>query len=144
MDHLARECSDIDLHVIRQTLFSKDYGRRFKWPKITLQISSYLMVFLCVVALSLFSWYSLSWVGYKVVGFMFLLGILFLSLFFRKGPIFFGSLLYALIWGVFFIPSVSESDDSLNEDLVLLAFYLLTAIFTGILTDRVLVFSTRP
>lgn len=136
MDHLARECSDIDLHVIRQTLFSKGYGKRFSWPKLSLEISPYLIVFACVMALSLLSWYGLSFIGYKVVGFVFLLGILFMSLFFRKGPIFFGSILYAFIWGFFFIPSQSDFGETSNEDLVLLAFYLLTAIFMGILTDR--------
>lgn len=136
MDHLAKECSDIDLHVIRQTLFSKKYGKRLSWPKMSLQISPYLIVLGTVFALSLFSWYSLAFIGYKVVGFLFLLGILILSLFFRKGPVFFGSILYAVIWGVFFIPTQTPTAETSNEDLILLAFYLLTAIFMGILTDR--------
>lgn len=135
MDHLARECSDIDLHVIRQTLFSKSYGRKWRWPRLLDPISSYFAVLWCVVLLSVFSWFFLSVFSYKIVGFVFLLGILFLSLFFKKGPIFFASLLYALIWGLFFIP-YETFELTANEDLILLIFYLLTAIFTGVLTDR--------
>lgn len=135
MDHLARECSDIDLHVIRQTLFSKSYGKKWKWPRLSDPISSYLSVTCYVVLLSVFSWLFLSVLSYKVVGFVFLLGILFLSLFFKKGPIFFASILYAIIWGLFFIP-VENYEKAFDEDIILLIFYLLTAIFTGVLTDR--------
>lgn len=135
MDHLARECSDIDLHVIRQTLFSKSYGRKWKWPRLSDPISSYFIVTCCVVLLSVFSWFFLSVFSYKVVGFVFLLGILFLSLFFKKGPIFFASILYGLIWIVFFLPE-QEFGNTPNEDIILLVLYLLTAIVTGVLTDR--------
>jgi two-component system, OmpR family, sensor histidine kinase KdpD len=132
MDHLARECSDIDLHVIRQTLYSKSYGRRWRWPRLTDPISSYLMVTCCVVLLSVFSWFFHSMFSYEVVGFVFLLGILFLSLFFRKGPIFLASILYGLVWVIFFLPEHNFQ----KQDIVLLGLYLLTAIVTGILTDR--------
>lgn len=135
MDHLARECSDIDLHVIRQTLFSKGHGKKWRWPRLTDPLSSYLSVACCVVLLSVFSRFFLSVLSYKVVGFVFLLGILFLSLFFKKGPIFFASILYALIWVIFFIPS-QDLELTSNEDVILLVFYFLTAIFTGVLTDR--------
>lgn len=135
MDHLARECSDIDLHVIRQTLFSKSYGKKWKWPRLSDPISSYLIVTCCVVLLSVFSWFFLSVFSYKIVGFVFLLGILFLSLFFKKGPIIFASILYALIWIVFFLPDV-DFKSTLNEDIILLVLYLLTAVITGVLTDR--------
>lgn len=132
MDHLAREASDIDLHVIRQTLYSKTYGKKWKWPRLSDPISSYLLAALFVVLMSVFSWFFLSVFSYKVVGFVFLLGILFLSLFLKKGPIFLASILYGLIWVAFFLP-LQNFD---NEDVVLLILYLLTGVITGILTDR--------
>lgn len=135
VDHLARECSDIDLHVIRQTLFSKSYGRRWRWPRFNDSFTAYLSVAGCVALLSIFSGFFLSVFSYKVVGYVFLLGILFLSLFYKKGPIFFASILYAVIWTFFFIPG-EKFKTILNEDVVMLAFYLVTAIFTGVLTDR--------
>jgi len=136
MDHLARECSDIDLHVIRQTSFPKSYRRKkWKWHHLADPITNYLLVACYVILLAVFSGLFLSVVSYKVVGFIFLLGLLFLSLFFKRGPIFFASILYALIWAVFFIPEKSFGTP-LNDDLVLLSCYLLTAIFTGVLIDR--------
>lgn len=136
LDRLASECSDVDLHVIRQTLYQKSGAKKWKFPLFTSHLSSYFIVLGCVLGLSLFNWFILSYVSYKVVGFIFLLGILFLSLFFRKGPIFFASTLYALIWIIFFAHSASREISSTNEDFLLLAFYLLTAIFTGVLIDR--------
>jgi two-component system, OmpR family, sensor histidine kinase KdpD len=135
MDHLARECSDIDLHVIRQTLFSKSYGKKWTLPRMAAPLSSYLTVTACVFLIAIACWFFQSIFSYKIIGFVFLLSILFLSLFFKKGPIFLASTLYAVIWGLFFIPE-SSRELSLNEDLILLGFYLLTALFTGVLTDR--------
>ncbi|HEV8051710.1 MAG TPA: ATP-binding protein, partial [Parachlamydiaceae bacterium] len=135
MDHLAKECADIDLHVIRQTLMNKSFGKKWKWPRSSDPISSYLLVTGWVILLSVFSWFSLSVIDYKIIGFIFLLGIMSLSLFFRKGPIFFASILYAAIWILFFLPSKDFGMATLDE-IILLAFYLLTAFFTGILTDR--------
>jgi two-component system sensor histidine kinase KdpD len=135
LDKLARECSDIDLHVIRQTTFYKPYGKFWKWFKLTDKLSSYFLVFCLVLALSFANTLLLAYMSYKVAGFIFLLGILVMSLFFRKGPIIFASILYATIWYTFFIPH-AESVSIADEDIILLACYVLTAIFTGILTDR--------
>jgi len=66
---------------------------------------------------------------------VFLLGILSLSLFYRKGPIFLATFLYTLIWIFFFLP-YQEIEKVSNEDMILIVFYFLTAIFTGLLTDR--------
>jgi two-component system sensor histidine kinase KdpD len=134
MSHLARECSDIDLHVIRQTLFSKTGQSKWKWLRLNDPFSAYLSVAVFVVLLSLLGWFLLSFFSYKVVGFVFLLGILFLSLFYKRGPSFFASILYALIWTFFFLPE--NAFEKNRDDLILLAFYLLTAVFTGVLTDR--------
>lgn len=135
MDHLARECSDIDLHVIRQTLFPKPYRKKWKLPHPSDPITSYALAGCYVVFLSLFSWFFLPSLSYRLVGFVFLIGLLSLSLFFKRGPIFFASILYAVIWGVFFIPEEGRSMIA-SEDVILLVFYLLTGIFTGVLVDR--------
>jgi two-component system sensor histidine kinase KdpD len=133
LDRLAKECSDIDLHVIRQTLMPK---RKRKGIRIApLQISSYILTLLFVSVLTLINWFLLPYLGYKVSGFIFLLGILVLSLFFRKGPILLASGLYALIWTFVFIPLAGKSFE-FEEDITLLIFYFLTAVVVGVLTDR--------
>lgn len=133
LDKLARDCSDIDLHVIRQTSFYKPYGFLRRFFRFTNQLSSYFIVFLLVLAFSIASIFLLSYISYKVIGFFFLLAILGLSFYFRKGPIIFGSILYALIWYTFFIP---PKESIANEDFFLMILYVLTGIVTGVLTDR--------
>lgn len=136
LDQLAKECSDIDLHVIRKPLYSRKAGK-WNWrPFTTESLSSYFIALFFVLGLSLFNIFFLPYIGYKIAGFIFLSGILFLSLFLRKGPIFFASILYALIWFIFFAPPFELMSSSADEDLILLVFYFLTAIITGILTDR--------
>ncbi len=136
LDRLSRECSDIDLHIIRKPLYQKSTKGRWWWPHFPTNMFSYFFVFLFVLALSLLNVFFLPALGYKTAGFIFLLGLLFLSLIVKKGPIFFASILYALSWFFLFIPSRQVVVSSENEDLILLIFYLLTAIVTGVLVDR--------
>lgn len=136
MERLAKECSDIDLHVIRQTLFPKSYGKKLRLAGSRGNFFSYFTVLCFVLALTTFSWMLLDTIGYKIVGFIFLMSIMLMSLFFKKGPILFGSILYALIWGLFFIPLQEDYAPHLNEDIVLLIFYFITAVCTGVLIDR--------
>lgn len=135
MTHLINECSDIDLHVIRQTSPYKSNLGRWRLPRFTSQLNPYLFVFLLVLALTVSNWFILPFIGYKVTGVIFLLGLLGMSLAFKKGPVFLASILYAFIWASIFVPSI-EVSQPLNEDIILLVLYFLTAVCTGILTDR--------
>lgn len=135
MDRLANECSDIDLHVIRQKLMSKSYRKKIRFPRTFGYAFSYLVTLFFVIALTFFNLFFLPIIGYKIAGFIFLLGILSLSLFFRKGPVFFGAILYAVIWTFMFIP-FSPEGTFLNEDIVLLILYFLTAMYASILHDK--------
>ena len=135
LDKLAKECSNIDIHVIRQAgSRAKLYRKRFPRPKD--QIFNYLLILGLVGLFSLLNWFALPLIGYKIVGSIFLVSILFLSLYFRKGPLIFASLLYALIWDYFFIPPVESFVIASNEDTALLLLYFIAAVITGILIDR--------
>lgn len=135
LDKLVAECKDIDIHVIRQekhTIYRKKmnlFGTKVKWL-------DYLTVCVSVAVISLVCWLTLPIIGYKTVGFIFILGILSLSLFFNKGPILFASLLYALLWKLFFIPPYEKHNISSKEDIAIMFLYLLTGLTIGILVDR--------
>jgi len=135
VDRLAMECSDIDLHVIRTPLLQKPSGSGWTWLHLPKNLWPYIVVLLFVLSLTAVDDYFLDIIGYKIAGITFLLGILSLSLYFKKGPIFFAAILYALIWFFVFIPP-EELFTTRIEDLILLTCYVLTAIITGILTDR--------
>jgi two-component system sensor histidine kinase KdpD len=138
LDRLAIKCRSLDIHVIRQDrMWSPRYWRKRvnPAPQFT-QSYSYLIVIGVVALMTVGSSFFLPYIGYKVVGFMFLLSILGLSLFVKKGPIFLASILSAFAWDYFFVPSQGSPESASGEDIALLVLYLLTAIVTGILTDR--------
>ena len=96
---LSRDCGDIDIHVIGEEPSKTKLRMKFARSPHKVDLYSYFITFLFVCLLTGINWVLLPYIGYKVIGVFFLMGILFLSLFFRKGPIFFASILYALIWG---------------------------------------------
>lgn len=132
LDKLSVECPDIDIHLIRHEAPTEKPPSTFLSLPLPEQFLPYLIVFFCVFVLTSLNSLFLPYIGYKIVGFIFLLGILSLSLFFKKGPILFASLLYALAWNFFFL----ESGQASKEDFFLLALYVLTAISTGFLVDK--------
>lgn len=137
LEHLAIFCSDIDIHVIRQDKISGGYPKQFIFDFAQIKFLPYIVSTVWVLCLAGISWFSLPLIGYKIVGIIFLFGILSLSLFFKKGPIFFATILWALIWNFFFIPiPIQESGIVFSEDNALFVVYLLTAIVTGVLVDR--------
>lgn len=133
VDKLARQSGDIDIYVIKHEASLTKKRKRLVAFSYKKQIYSYSLVFLCVLLLSSINWFLLPFIGYKVIGVIFLIVILFLSLFVKKGPVFFAAILYALVWIFLFTESFKFG---LNEDSAFLALYFLTAIATGILVDR--------
>lgn len=135
LDTLARECSDIDVHVIRQ---DKPSASRKKLSAISSQesLKPYFTVFFWVALISGICWYLEPLMDLTVVGVIFILGILSLSLFFRKGPIFFAAILFAVIWNYGFVSENMRFDVGFNTETALLILFFLTAIVTGVLVDR--------
>ena len=136
VDRLVIDCKDIDVHVIRQEGVAGKYRKKTKIVRSPITFSSYIFVTCYVALLAYFNFLIEPYIGYKVVGFIFLLGILVQSLFFKIGPVIFGSILSGAIWDYFFIPPVGSFVVSSDEDMVLLVLYFFTAVVTGILANR--------
>lgn len=134
IDRLATDCEDLDIHVIRQAPHVHEYKR--KKPLKPAAIAPYFAILCWVWLFTLINMLIEPYVGYKVIGFLFLLGISVLSLFYTKGPVFFGAILYGISWDYFFIPPVGTFSMANEDNNMLLGLYVLTAIVTGILTDR--------
>lgn len=136
LDKLSMNCSDIDLHVIRKTVYSKTPYERWFRLRLPKSYYEYLLSTLFVAILTFISGAFLADLSYHVTGYIFLLGILSLSLVFKKGPIIFASILYALIWYFYFIPGGGIFPEVKNEDVIMLTLYLMTALIAGVLIDR--------
>ncbi len=136
LEKISSECPDIDVHVIRQERLSVKYRKKnFNFPQHTALIQ-YVFVFLFICLLAGINFMFLPVIGYKIIGAIFLIGLLFISLFFKRGPILFAVALYALIWSIFFIPPLNQFDIDSYEDLALLILYSFTALAIGILVNR--------
>lgn len=137
LDTLTAECPGIDVHVIRQERIQGSFRKLHPLLALQNQFSQYLIAFIWIVFLAALNKFALSYTGsYKLAGVFFLIGILAMSLFLKKGPVLFASIMYAVIWDFYFIPPVHHLYNLTNEDSALVILYVLTAITTGILVDR--------
>lgn len=134
LDRLATDCSDIDVHVIRQEPISESKIKPLKYPHTG--FGAYCMIFCYVLALTAITFFLEPHLGYRVSGFIFLLAILASSFYFRIGPLIFGSILYGLIWDYFFVPPSNAFSIFFSEDSVMMLLYLTTALVTGLLSNR--------
>lgn len=136
LSKLAIVCRDIDILVVRQEKSITTYRKKLIARSGQPQFFPYVLVTCCVLLLSGLCWLALPYIGYKVVGGLFLLAILGLSLGFTKGPTFLASILCAIIWKFIFIPPQQRFEISSYEDDAILVIFILTALVTGILVDR--------
>ena len=137
LDRLVRESGDFDVHVIRQE--TKAALRVPWWTKMSFhsKISNYWNISVLIFIVSGLSALIEPFIGYKAVGFIFLLAVLGVSLIFSMGPILFAAGTSALIWDFFFIPPKLTFNISEKEDLIMCAMYFIAAITTGVLTNRI-------
>lgn len=136
LNQLSSKCKEIDIHVIRQEKHTAYFSKsRFKIPALGSFIE-YLFAAGSVLLLTVMNFFLVPYIGYEVVGILYLLGILILSLFFKMGPLFFGALLSAVLWNFYFMTPVGSIFVARREDLALLALFFVTAITTGVLVER--------
>ena len=135
-ERLSKACN-VDVHIMRPSVFLPVKKRRVR-KKIKLpSMLPYLHILFWIALITGFNALIVPYVGYKVVGSFFLLSILFLSLYFKRGPLFLSAVLYLLIWDFFFVPQIGSLDISSPEDIGLAILFFLASLITGILTNRV-------
>lgn len=139
LSKLVRDHHEVDIHVLRQ-------DSPIKSPSL---ISEFLML----RSLTGFAkyWYTLCFltgltvagaalvpaVGYRSVGFLFLLGVMVVGFFGSLGSVLLAAGLSALIWNFGFIPPTFTFVIASPEDLILCISYFVVALVTGFLTQRI-------
>jgi two-component system, OmpR family, sensor histidine kinase KdpD len=109
-----------------------------KIPQLRLQstIFSYIRALVYTAVLIASNALFVPFIGYRAVGFLFLVGILGLGLFMPIGSVLFASILTMIGWNFFFIPPIGTFYIKSPEDMFLSLSYLVAALATGILTRR--------
>ncbi len=77
-----------------------------------------------------------EYLGYRTIGFLFLLGVLAVGAFNTLGPVLFSAALSTVAWNFLFIPPRFTFAISSGEDVLLCAGYFVAALVTGVLTSR--------
>lgn len=137
LDQLIRGTSDIDIHVLRQS--RKPVFRGIRLPRIRPEspFRSYMGVLGFMVAMTGVSFLSAPFVGYRAIGFVYLLGVLAVALVARPGPIFQAAILSAVAWNFFFIPPRFTFAILSPDDMAMVFVYFVVAAVLGSLTARI-------
>jgi two-component system sensor histidine kinase KdpD len=140
LNRLVKESTEVDVHVIRQenaaayrptllneiALYRSRTGPQKYW---------YTLMF--IIAMSVVCGFIEPFIGYRTVGFLFLIAVLLSGLFGSIGAVVFSAALSGLVWDFFFIPPKLTFLVNSPEDFMLLVSYFVVALFTGFLTNRI-------
>jgi len=138
LSRLTEESGDFDVHVVRQdNPGDRVQGEESASSRFESTPSQYWYTLWGVAGMALLGAPAELILGYRAVGFLFLLGLLSLSLFYSLGPVLLGAALSAVVWDYFFIPPRFTFTISSSEDLLMIFAYFLAAVITGLLTHRV-------
>ena len=140
LDRLVKDGSDVDVHVIRQD------SNRFQKPSIKDELSLYksgtgwmkyyeIIWFFVVVTLAGAAFEP--FIGYRAVGFLFLLAVVITSLWGSLAAVLFSASLSSLIWNLGFIPPRFTFMIQQPDDVILCISYFIVALITGFLTNRI-------
>ncbi|CDR34056.1 ATP-binding protein [Criblamydia sequanensis] len=136
IERIEKENKDVDIIVLRQDKATSLFRKSHDFHREPIPFVSYLYALITIAAITFFGYALLPYVGYKSVGFVYLLGILILNFFLNRGPIFFAAILSAFAWNYLFIPPLFTLAIHDPEDIALITIYFITAFLLGFLTRR--------
>ena len=141
LDRLVDSKSAVDIHVIRSERSPKYLGLSAKFisalPKFSSSLFSYYGATWMILSVSVVAYLLTPYLGYRSMGSMFLLAILFFSTFMSRGPLIFCAFLSAFIWNFFFIPPKFTLAIQAKEDILMVITYFIAALVGGILTSKI-------
>lgn len=138
MDKLSIEIPDVDIHVIRQDFqpFEKHYFFFFTKDVLVTKWQDYGIAAIFVIVMAFFCGLLTPFLDHKVIGILFFIGVLSLSLFAKMGPILFAAIGSFLIWTTFFTPKTATFSFSNPNDLILIFLLLCTSMTTAYFANK--------
>ena len=136
LDRLVRLRLDIDIHVIRPHLEISESLRKPIIAPPRVDFAPILTALATVAGVSVLNWFLAPLIGYRAVGFFYLLAILFLAFRSSLAAMFTAATLSAIMWNFFFIPPRFTFSISAPEDFMMFTAYFVVATITGVLTAR--------
>lgn len=100
-------------------------------------LAPYFKTLLFLFAVGALSALASPIIGYRAVGYFFLLAVLAVGSVASIGPVFFAAFLSAVAWNFFFMPPRFTLLITHPEDLILCLTFFFAALITGVLTNRI-------
>ena len=142
LQKLVKETPDVDLHIVSTNLNFDHKVQLNLWDQLSLYrtktgLKKYwytlcFMIFMTSVGVILE-----PFLGYRTVGFIFLLGVLIVGVFGSLGAVMWAAVLSAFTWNFIFIPPRFTFVISASEDVTLCFVYFVVALIIGFLTQRI-------
>ena len=139
LDRLVRESLEVDVHVIRHE------GPLLERPSLLGEISyyrsqtgarKYWYTLFLFVGIGLLGALLENFIGYRAIGFIFLLAVIIVGLFGSIGAVIFAAMTSTLAWNYFFIPPKFTFAITNTEDFLMCIAFFGVALITGFLTNR--------
>lgn len=141
LDRLVNSKSEVDIHVIRSErlpVFTGFSSRILKHiPKFRSSLYSYYGASWLMLGISIVGYGLSPFLGYRSMGSLFLVAMLFFSTFLTRGPLIYCAFLSAFIWNFFFIPPQFTFNIQAKEDILMVVSYFIAALVGGILTSKI-------
>ncbi len=142
VDQLVREAGPINVHVLGKEDSKNISGVKtqnpfFYRPLIESGFFSYWFTLWGMVAVSLISYGLLPFIGYKAIGFIFLMAVIVVSIVSTIGPTLFAAAFSALTWNYFYIPPQFDFEISSSEDIMMCIIYFVITCASGFLTTKI-------
>lgn len=137
IDRLEQENKQMDILILRQDKLLSVYKRAFPSLQFSSSALSYLAAGGSILFLTFISSSLTPWIGQRPIGYLFLVGILILSLFFGRGPIFLAAVLSTLSLSFLFIPPLLATLVPAWENGAVVLAYFCAAITVGLLAERI-------
>lgn len=140
LDELIQQTHFVDIHIIRQEKDPAELKLKRKMAAIPAMGGSgptpffYTLYFLFMV--TLLSYWVNPYIGYRAVGFLYLMSVIVVGFRSTLGPILFSSLLGATIWNFLFIPPAFTYHIAETEDKMMCLTFILVGILSGYLAKK--------
>jgi two-component system sensor histidine kinase KdpD len=140
LDRLIQKTHFVDIHVIGQEKDSVDLKKKRKSNPTTSILGNgpapyfYTLYFLFLI--TLISFFLNPFIGYRAVGFLYLMSVIVVGFRSTLGPILFAAFSGALIWDYIFIPPIFTLHIRESEDLMMCLSFVLVGILSGYLARK--------
>lgn len=137
LDRFIKRNWKVDIHVIRQEHVQRTLTLKPFWESLRHHFFSYWNTLWFFLGLALMSGLAEPLIGYRAIGFVFLLGVLTVGFASSSGPVLFAAFLSTVLWNILFIPPRFTFVIREAEDIMMCLSYFVVAATVGLLTQKI-------